>query len=429
MLRLIILLVAITLISMSLSWIAEEPGRVMIEWSDYQIEMSFLTLITFVAVSGLLVMAVYWLLMGVVRTPVNLERRRQLKRQELGITALTEAVAALATQDVAAAQRQIARAQHYLPGRPITLMLSAQAAKQEGNEAKARMHLERMLESSGSTEYIAMRSLAENARRSGDNAHALEYARKALALKPSDPGMILTLVRLYSQQGNMQEALRLLEYSARKRFIPGNEVKRLSSYVCYENALRLIDEKRSDAAQQALDASLKRLPGFAPAAARKAEYLLEQGAVRKALKLLEKSWKVAPHPELADALIACWKADKDRKKVVYVIEKLVQSSHESRESQYLMAHLALCRGDAAAARLLADQLVDAKATARGFELLAEVEKSENNQEAAAQRLKDAAHASREEGWECELCHDYPRQWYFSCPKCASVGSIVSSAKG
>ena len=115
MLRLIILLLSITALSLGFAWIADEPGHVSIDWGDYHLESSLLVLLAGVAFFALACMVSYTLLFTLVRTPRMWLRSQLARRQSLGLTALTDAFAAIATQDMRTAKKQIARAQQYIP--------------------------------------------------------------------------------------------------------------------------------------------------------------------------------------------------------------------------------------------------------------------------------------------------------------------------
>ena len=261
MLRLFFILLIITGLSLGIAWLADEPGRVVVDWANYHLETSLLVILAAVALLALWFMLIYFVLFALIRSPRYFLRSRLAKRQSLGLTALTEAFAAIATQDITTARRQIARAQQYLPNQPLTLMLSAQAARLEGNESKARLYLEQMLKSGG-TEFMALRGFIETAKRNRDDDAALGYAEKAIAIKPQDSWLITMLAGLYAKAGRVQEALRLLEQSARKRYISRRDSRRLGANVLYENARALMQQQRFDFAIAVLEDVLRRKTGI-----------------------------------------------------------------------------------------------------------------------------------------------------------------------
>src|SRR5262249_6826674 len=107
MIRLVILLLTLTALSLGLSWIADEPGRVAIDWGNYHIESSLLVILTGVAFFALACMLLYSFIFLLIRTPRMWARSQMMRRQTLGLAALTDAFAAIATHDVRTAKKQI----------------------------------------------------------------------------------------------------------------------------------------------------------------------------------------------------------------------------------------------------------------------------------------------------------------------------------
>jgi HemY protein len=422
MLRLIVLLGFITALSLGASWLADEPGRVVIDWSNYHVKTSLLVIIAAIAGFSLGFMILYALFYTLIRTPRIMLRSRLQKRQSLGLNALTDSFAALATQDVMTAKRHIGRAQYYLPHQPLTLMLSAQIARLEGNDSQARLYLEQMLKAE-STEFIAMRGLIENARRSHDDTLALEYAEKAIALKPQDGWLITLLAGLYTTKGKTQQALQLLENASSKRYIDRELFRRLSAYVLYENAKILAEQKRWDFAIAILEDSIRKAPGFAPASALLAEAYAKQNEMKQALKVVSASWKITSHPLLTGALLTFYEMDKERKKVISTIEKLAVIHHNDRESQFLTAELAIKRSSTDMARRYLEQLLSTE-TKRACLLMAEIETAEGNTEQATHWLKRASSAAPDSSYICENCNYSSDEWQLICSKCSSVASSV-----
>lgn len=423
MIRLAFILLIITVLSLGIAWIADEPGRVAIDWGNYHIEGSVLVLLAVVAIGALWCMIVYHVLFAILRSPRNWLRSRLAKRQMLGLEALTGAFAAIATQDIRTARKQIKRAQQHLPHQPLTLMLASQVARLEGNESQSRLYLEQMLKTE-STEFMAMRGLIENARRGHDDDLALMYAEKALKLKPQDPWLITTLVGLYSRKARAQEALRMLDLAARKRTISKKEYRALTAAVLYEHAKPLIEQSHFDTAVPSLQDALKCDPGFTPASALLAEAYGSQGKIAQTLKVITSAWKAAPHPLLTHALVQCLEPEETRRKVLRTAEKLARQQPENRESRFLLAAMALKNGPPETARSEAQHLLDTRETVRACTVMAEVEKAAGNSEESANWLKRSHSALPDPGYGCDTCRQPANAWQLTCPSCGSVGSTV-----
>lgn len=423
MIRILILLAAIALLSIGLGWAADQQGFAVIEWGTYRIEMAPLTLVAFIALLSFAFLFMYLLVFFTLRLPGNWLRSRQMRRQSQGLAALTQAFAAIATQDVGTARRKLARAQYFLPDQPLTLMLSSQVARLEGNEGQARLYFERML-GKEDTEFVALRGLIEAARRDGNPTLAIQHAEKALSLRANDPWLIATTAGLYTMQGRAQHALDLLERSYRRRAITRAQEHRLSAMALYENARALIRHQRVQPAEAALRDALKKQPDFIPAASCLAGLYLKRHKIRQSLGIIASAWKVAPHTELRALLLECYDADDDRKKVVATAEKLARSRPDHPESGLLLAALALRSGDPGAARRHAEYTIQHHETAYACQLMAAIETQGGQHETASAWLKRSQSAPADAAWHCSACGQIETVWEFICPHCSAVGTAT-----
>jgi HemY protein len=297
-----------------------------------------LLLLSAVAVLALFCVIFYLLVYLIIHTPQRWKRTQLAKRQMLGLEALTETFAAIATYDAMLAHKKLLLAQKYLPHQPLTLMLSAQVARISGNEKDSRLYIEQMLQHDV-TEFIALRSLIEKTKNSNDFTLAIHHAEKALAIKASDNWLIATLSELYAKSGRMQDALHLLESSLRKRYINRDFFRRESAYTLYENAKFLLEQQRGEPATYALEESLRRLPDFTAASVLLAETHIARNNLKAALKVITKAWREEPHAQLREALLKILKKYDNRQKFLSSAEKIAKIHPEHEESRLLVENL------------------------------------------------------------------------------------------
>ena len=180
LLRLFIILATIALLA---AWLADNPGQLQLDWRGYRIESSFLVLLG-------VVLALYALLRG----PLWLYgwwrgARGQLSRQSGGIAALTRGMTAIAAGNAPEARRHAARAGKLLDGKPLALLMQAQAAELGGDEAAARGYFQAML-AAPETEFLGLRGLLSQALRQGDTEYAGRLTERAMRLQPKSPWLI-----------------------------------------------------------------------------------------------------------------------------------------------------------------------------------------------------------------------------------------------
>lgn len=422
MIRLISILAIITLLSLVATWLANSPGHVVIDWSNYHIEASVLLLVAGIFIAALSCLIIYCILYGLLRAPSHWQRSRLARHQTLGLESLTSAFAAIATQDMRAARRHIASAHKYLPHQPLTLMLASQLARLEGNESQSRLYLENMLKAEG-TEFMALRGLIENARRSHDDDAAIKHAEQALKIKKDDHWIATTLIGLYVNKHRSQDALKLIDSTTRNGAITRKEKKYFTAAVLVEHARPFIEQKRYEMALPALTEALRIKSDCVSASTLLAKIYIAEGDTARAIKCISKAWKIMPHPLLTQALAECAEPIKTRGKILRTAEKLARIHPENRESRFLLATIGLKLGNTDSARNEVNYLLHERETTRACALMAEIENTSGENVESSHWLKRSLFASPEPGYECTTCHQPSDDWHLTCPHCSAVGTI------
>ena len=129
MIRLIAYLVLIVLAAAGLSWIADRPGSLTVEWLGYDIRTSvfigtIVLLITFAALALL-----GWLGILTFSAPKRLTRRMDQRRKRTGQEAVRRGIFAAGAGDKLGALKASAIAKKATPEEPLTLLLEAQSAQ------------------------------------------------------------------------------------------------------------------------------------------------------------------------------------------------------------------------------------------------------------------------------------------------------------
>jgi HemY protein len=300
-------------------WLANRPGSV-----------GFVVVVAAAALFGVW----RWLR----RQPHEFVTARRHRREASGYRALTDGLAAVAAGDAAAARKLARRADSLLKSPPLTLLLSAQAAQLDGDETTARRCFEHMLERP-ETEFLGLRGLILQALREGDDERALDYAQRAYPLQPSAPWLLDTLVSLHSKAGRWRAAQKLVEEAQRRKRLPADVGRRQQAALLTERArIALASGALADAFEQVRRAH-DLDPELPPAAELLARLVADDGRVRRARKVLERTWRVAPHPALAAAYLDTFdvSAPLDRYRA---ITHLTKESRDHPESRFVVAEAA-----------------------------------------------------------------------------------------
>ena len=338
------------------------------------------------------------------------------------------------------AARWARKANALLDEPPLTMLLSAQAAQLTGDEAAAQRYFTSMLDGE-ETRFLGLRGLLTQALRAGDEARALDLARRAHALRPRTPWVLQSLFDLSERAGDLETAERALKESVRARVLPRPEAERKRALLLLVRALTARGEAagRLGAGGGAGDVARGRVldlareahklaPGLIPASALLAELLIEAGDGRRAARLLEQAWGRAPHPDLAALYLRARGVD-DRIERLKLLGRLTAGNPAHAES-----HLARARA-ALEARLWGEarRHLQAAAGPDGLDgspresicrLMAELEESERaDAEAARAWLTRAAGAPRDPCWVCGFCGAVSEAWSARCGKCREFDAL------
>jgi HemY protein len=410
MLKVILFLLAGTIVVL-LAWLlAGIPGHVVASIGAFTIETSMPVAISMLVALFMVTIILMRILRGALAIPrssADWGRRRRLTRGERTVTRV---LVALAAGEQATARAEARRARKLLGDSPQTLLLAAEAGRLSGREDEAEEAF-RALVKQTDAKFLGLSGLLRQAVDRREWAEALVIANQAESAHPGTLWLRRQRAELALQTENWAEALELI----------GPDPRRTTYYVAAAEAEP--DPKRALAFAKL---AWKQDPGFSPAALAYASRLRATGYEKHAQSCILDAWQRAPHPDLAAFALAL---EPDKLARVRAAKRLVANNATHPESRILLAQVALDAGLTGEAR----HQIDA-AQGEGLRhrrlclLLAEVEEQERgNTEAGrvAQRdaLRHAATAEPGPHWQCTSCHADHSVWHPKCDTCASVGTI------
>ncbi len=408
-------------------WLADHPGTARLEWRSWRVDTSVAILLGGIAAVALATAIVYRGLAAAARIPRRILVFRRSARREKGYRALTRGLVAVAAGDVAEAERQARRANDLLDDPPLTMLLSAQAAQLAGDDVAARQYFSGMLEKP-ETAFLALRGLLLQAQREDDDDAALDYARRAFALRPKTPWVVTTLFDLQVDRGLWHEALSTVETGLKNGVFTGEDGKRRRVVTLLACSAASGDDGET---RRALDFARRAhglAPEFLPATLRYAGLQIGGGHRRSAAKLIEGAWSTRPHPELARLYLSIGSSE-DALARMRRIERLVSHNPSHPESHLALAAAAIEASIWGSARghLEAADSADGR-DARLCRLRADVEEAEHGEvDAVRHWLLAAAEAPPEPAWVCGDCGAAWRHWSPVCGHCEAFATLVWSA--
>ncbi|OYD82701.1 heme biosynthesis protein HemY [Azospirillum brasilense] len=403
-------------------WLANHPGTVAINWQGYVVETGFgiAILIGVAALAAGIVL--YRLARAILGAPRNFGRYRRSRRRERGYQALTRGMVAVAAGDATTARKMARKADGLLNEPPLTMLLSAQAAQLQGDDRAAKEYFTAMLDRP-ETAFLGLRGLLTQSLKAGDRVEALQLARRAQSLQPNTPWLLGTLYDLEARSGEWAAAEGTLQQAVQAGAINPDDGRRHRATLLLERSFEAERRGRSDSALSHAQAAHDLLSGFVPAAARAARLQMAVGKHKNAAKTIERCWRVNPHPDLTSAyreVVSSY----DPMTRVKLFEKLRNHAPNDVESLLAVARAALDAQLWGEARAHLTKALEMRPSRRVFQLLAELERAERQDEEAARAwLAQAANAPADAAWTCTACNAVSPSWGGLCGHCGAFDSL------
>lgn len=396
MIRVLVVLVLIFLTAAGFAWLAERPGGLVLDWQGYEIRTSLMV----AAIIAALVIAAIAFIGAVVRwvisTPQSVGHFLGARRRDRGYRALTRGMIAVGAGDVRAARRAAQESQTLLGKEPLVLLLSAQAAQIAGDSSGARTAFE-TLSGEHDTRVLGFHGLFVEARRQGEHAAARHFAEEAMRIAPKIGWAGTALFEYQSRAGDWQGALATLSVNADAKIVDKESARRLRAVLDTARAMELESGEPDEARALAIEAH-KLAPALVPAATTAARLFVRASDIRRATRILEATWKVGPHRELADAYASVRPGDSVRDRLKRV-KRLAELRPGHPESAMAVARAAIDARDWQEARTALGGVMRANPTERVCLLMAEIEEGEHGDQGRVRAwLTRALGAPRDPAW-------------------------------
>lgn len=384
-------------------WLLSQPGQMDLGFLNYDVKIK--TGLFILILMGLLIIASILLRMinAIFSVPKIINDYREEGRQKSGYRALTRGLVAIAAGDVAKATQYSKQTQKLLKDQTgLPLLLEAQAARLRGEDTIAKRQFEALVKNPD-TAFLGIRGLIRSAMDRNDKAGALEHALKAYKLYPNQKWILKMVYALETQNHHWEEMLKIGKKAEKigaitnEKFISDQVAIHLMRHDYYQ------DKKDEDAALKELKSAYKLDKNFIPTITRYASYFISHKKNNKAMKIVQDTWKVNPHPDLADIwnkLSPKIGKDLNNKKIEW-FEKLVALNPTSAEGYIAAARASIDMnlwGEAKAYLMAAEKIYP---TAKLFHLRAMVEKNiSHNEDGVEEILNKAKRALPDKRWTC-----------------------------
>jgi HemY protein len=393
--RIVFFLLGVTALALGAMWIVERPGEIVLTWQGWRIATSFT--VALVALAALLVATIFvWSIFRFfAMAPGNMSVFLRARREERGWRALSRGMIAVGAGNLQLARNSANEAQKILGSEPLAMLLAAQTAQLDGDAPRAEAEFRAML-AQPETRLLGLRGLYLEARRRDDFHAAQDAAEEA---SKSDAGILWAseaLLEFQSIRGEWDEALATVEREYKAGTIDKSAMRRRRAVLL--TAQGLVSE-HSDAEKALVLAreAAKLAPSLVPAASLAGRLEAKSGSLRRAQRVIEKAWAIAPHPELAESYGGLRLQDSAKERLAR-IEALARKNPDHPEAAIAIARAAIEARDFLAARE-ALQPFAANPTQAMCLMMAEIEALEHGDHGKAREWTvRAVRAQRDLAW-------------------------------
>ena len=399
MLRVILFFLAVVAMAVGLSWLADRPGRMVIDWQGHEIETSVFHAVVLLTLLIGLVILTWSILRSIWQSPAALGNFFNRRREQRGLEALSSGMIAIGAGDKAMATRYAVQARKALPNEPLTHLLRAQAAQLAGDRTTSRRIFEAML-ATPDTEQLGLRGLFLEAEREGETEAARQFAGRAVKLNPKLTWPVQSLFEIQCREGDWSGALETLQVARKNGHVERSTADRRRAVLLTAIAQQIEATNPEQALQRALEAH-HLANDLVPAAAIAGRMLASRGNTPKAAKVVHKTWRKNPHPDLAIAYAYARLGDSPRDRLDR-IKQLAAMSPFSIESPIAVAQAAIEAKAFTDARAALEPLTDGRLTQRVCTLMARVEGEEHGDQGRVREwLARAVNAPRDPAWTAD----------------------------
>ena len=398
MIRILFFLFVVFVLGLGFAWLADRPGDMIVTFGGYQYEISLMVAAVAVTAVVAAVMIVWWLTKAIWNSPYTIARYFRVRRRDRGYQALSTGMIAAGAGDAAKAREMSKQAAKLIRSdqEPLINLLDAQTLLLEGDQDSARQKFEAMLDDP-EMRLLGLRGLYLEAERLGDRAAARHYAGRAAEVAPQLAWASTATLEERTERGDWDGALKLLDSQKASLQSEKDRTNRRRAVLLTAKAMSLMDTDPVTAKNAALEAN-RLQPDLVPAAVVAAKALLRQNDLRKGAKILEASWKIEPHPEVADLYVHARPGDSTHDRLARA-RKLEALKRNNPESALAVGRAALDAAEYREAREAATSAMRMQPRESAYLLLADIEEAETgDQGRIRQYLSKAVRAPRDPSW-------------------------------
>ena len=423
MLKTLWFIIRLAALALAILWLLAQPGEAVFTWKDYTVETAPGIAVIAAIIGMTIIVWIVQFISFLINLPNAIRRRNLIVHHEKGNLALERAFSALTAGDSDLAEKETHRARKLLgKEHGLTLLAEAMVARQQGNTELAQ-HCYSQLLAGKNTAFLGLRGLLQLKKAEGDLNEALRYAREAETLYPRQGWIAKALFELEVQAANWTQGLSLIKKLVKLKVKTKDEASSDRAVIYTAQAISSFDDDQMSLLRKALKED-KRL---IPAAKLMIKGYIAKGKRSQAVRLFEKTWSSAPHPDLLplwEALTPDSALANQTKQMLWY-EKLVDLNTESTDALCAAAKKAMELKLYSQGRNFLRTAERIQPSAKIYRLFADLEEQElGNMDAANAWLEKAMSAPEFKKWVCTETGLVYNDWSPLAPPHNSFNTMV-----
>lgn len=280
-------------------WLKENNFPISATFLNYQLQTSLTKLAILALLALFVIYAFFRVLFLLKNSPSSFANRLQQDRQKQARKDLLAGFSALAAGDIGHAKKLAERSEKGEPENTLTKFLQAQIALISANDEEAEKHLQTLSKQQESC-VLGYRGLIALALKNNETARALALAEQLQKKQPNSQWVNAALIDLTFREDNLEKAEKQIIYARKSGAIDRKKEAELSAVIGYLQAKKSVAKQKFSSAIIDLEKATKSAPSFLPAQILLAECLLGLNRPSSSAEHVEKAYKLAAHPRLAE---------------------------------------------------------------------------------------------------------------------------------
>ncbi|MBL0941658.1 MAG: hypothetical protein IBJ00_02855 [Alphaproteobacteria bacterium] len=345
------------------------------------------------------------------------------KRMQKGLAALIEAETALEIGEGERARTKVAIIERSLENEVLNLNVLAQAALLE-EDLKTAHDTFLQMRNYPLGRLKSLYGLAAISIKQGNFAKAYEELQELSLAYPKAPYILKAQFEIGVRLKKYDDLLSLLKPMVRYTKLTEPQANHHQAVLLYEQTQDPLSTLDLDAKKALLEKAHQLALDLVPVTLMLAQIYKIHDQVRKASKVIEKTWALSPHPLLALAYEGLEPAA-DALEHWQRIQLLASLTPHHIESELMIARVALDLKMWGQARATLNRLGKNNShTMASCRLMAELELAEKGDETSSRRWLEMAFSAQPDArWVCNQCHISQETWDLTCHGCHAFDSL------